>query len=51
VSTYSRAVWVLTNIYAPCTTYGKIEFLNGLHDFDMPEDVDWLLVGDFNLIR
>jgi hypothetical protein len=51
VSTYSRAVWVLTNIYAPCITYGKIEFLNRLHDFEMPEDVDWLLVGDFNLIR
>jgi hypothetical protein len=51
VSSYSGAVWVLTNIYAPCTSKGKIEFLNWLHDFELPEGTDWLLVGDFNLIR
>jgi hypothetical protein len=50
VSTLLGAVWVLTNIYAPCTPGGKVEFLNWLHDFEMPKDTNWLLVGDFNLI-
>jgi exonuclease III len=50
-STMSGASWVLTNIYAPCTTDGKQQFLDWLHNVDMPDDCDWLLVGDFNLIR
>jgi exonuclease III len=49
-SKISRAVWVLTNVYAPCTPESKIEFMNWLHDFVMPDETDWLLVGDFNLI-
>jgi hypothetical protein len=51
VSTFSGAVWILTNIYTPCTPEGKVEFMNWLHDFEMPEDTDWLLDEDFNLIR
>jgi hypothetical protein len=51
VSTISGEVWVLTNVYAPCTTEGKDDFLNWLHDFVLPDDTDWLLVGDFNLIH
>jgi hypothetical protein len=51
ISTYYGAVWVLTNIYAPCTLEGKLDFLNWLHDFELSEDINWLLVGDFNLIR
>jgi exonuclease III len=50
-SVFSGATWILTNIYAPCTTEGRQEFLSWLHDVDMPEDTDWFLVGDFNLIR
>jgi hypothetical protein len=50
-STISGAVWVITNVYAPCTAEGKIDFLNWLHDFILPDETDWLLVGDFNLIR
>jgi hypothetical protein len=50
-STYSNAVWLLTNVYAPCTTEGRHDFINWLHNVDMPDNVDWLLTGDFNLIR
>jgi exonuclease III len=32
VSMISGAVWVLTNVYAPCIAEGKVEFLNWLHD-------------------
>jgi hypothetical protein len=37
VSTFSGMAWVLTDIYAPCTTDGKMEFLNWLHNFELPE--------------
>jgi exonuclease III len=38
-SVLSGASWYLTNLYAPCTPEGKQDFL------------DWLVVGNFNLIR
>jgi hypothetical protein len=47
----SGDIWVLSNIYAPCTPEGKVDFQNWLHDVEMSVDMDWLLVGDFNLIR
>jgi exonuclease III len=50
-SMISGDMWVITNVYAPCSPEGKVEFLNWLHDVVMPDDTDWLLVGDFNLIR
>jgi hypothetical protein len=50
-SNISNDVWILSNIYAPCTPEGKQDFLEWLHNIDMPDDTNWLLVGDFNLIR
>jgi hypothetical protein len=39
-STYSNAVWLLTNVYAPCITEGRHDFINWLHNVDMPDNVD-----------
>jgi hypothetical protein len=50
-STISEAQWVLTNIYAPGTLKGKQQFLQWFHNIDMADDIEWLLVGDFNLLR
>jgi hypothetical protein len=50
-SNLSACSWIITNVYAPCTPQGKIDFLNWLHNISMPSDKLWLLVGDFNLIR
>jgi hypothetical protein len=30
---------------------GKQKFLNWFHIIEMAEDADWLVVGDFNLMR
>jgi hypothetical protein len=49
-STISEVVWVLTNVYAPCTIEGKANFLNWLNGFSLPDGTDWLLLGDFNLV-
>lgn len=50
-SRHNEDSWVLTTIYAPCHSEGKREFLNWFQRVQMPEDIDWLIVGDFNLIR
>jgi exonuclease III len=47
----SGEVWILTNVYAPCTSEGKMAFLNWFKHIEMPDEVKWLIVGDFNLIR
>lgn len=41
----------LTNIYGPSTPDKKAEFINWLYNFDTSCFDDWLLAGDFNLIR
>jgi len=43
--------WLLTTIYVPCTPAGKRAFLNWFRDIQMPPNEDWLVVGDFILIR
>jgi exonuclease III len=50
-STMSGERWILTNVYAPCSPNGRQDFLNRMNDIDMHVDTDWLLIGDFNLIR
>lgn len=50
-STLNNASWVLTNIYAPCTYVGKRNFIQWFKNIHMPDDVEWLVVGDFKLYR
>jgi exonuclease III len=50
-SKHDQSAWLLTNVYGPCTSEGKINFLNWLKDIQIAQEVDWLIVGDFNLIR
>lgn len=50
-SLHNGATWVLTNIYAPCTQDGKRGFLQWFSNIQMPDSVDWLILGDFNLCR
>lgn len=50
-SLLSNENWILTSIYAPCTPAGKVNFLNWFGEIDMLDGMDWLVVGDFNLIR
>lgn len=44
ISAHNDAYWVLT-----CE--GKTLFLNWLKEVKMPDNIDWLILGDFNLIR
>lgn len=42
---------MITNIYAPTDHDLKPLFLNELRDIQPTDDMPWLLIGDFNLIR
>jgi exonuclease III len=50
-SSLSHESWILTNIYGPCTAERKAIFLEWFSNIDMPEDMDWLVLGDFNFMR
>ena len=50
-SLHTGNYWMLTNIYAPCTPKGKREFCDWFKNIQMPDEHDWLIVGDFNLMR
>jgi hypothetical protein len=50
-STISGASWILRNVYAPSTPEGRQSFLQWLKNIEMPDETDWLIIGDFNLIR
>jgi hypothetical protein len=50
-SVHNNDSWVLTSIYGPCGAEGKQAFLDWFENISMPDSVDWLIVGDFNMYR
>ena len=38
-------------MYGPYTPEGKLLFLDWIKGIQMPDEVDWMLLGDFNLLR
>jgi hypothetical protein len=47
----SGHIFHVTNIYGAAATADKSSFINWLYNFDTSDIEDWLLFGDFNLIR
>lgn len=43
--------WIVSNIYGPCIPEGKRQFTDWFKQIQMPQEWDWLVVGDFNLMR
>lgn len=43
--------WFLANIYGPCSHDGKRDFLRWFKHYNITDTENWLLVGDFNLLR
>jgi exonuclease III len=41
----------LTNIYGPCPSNEKASFISWLYNFDTSPFKNWILAGDFNLMR
>lgn len=47
----SHKQWLLTNIYGSCQDNLRTEFLEWLNQIDMPEEHNWMVIGDFNYLR
>lgn len=50
-SRHDNTKWMLTCVYGPCTPEGKRLFPDWLKDIQMSPSIDWMILGDFNLIR
>lgn len=50
-SVHTGEIWFLTNIYGPCLPEEKVEFLDWFNNIQTPDDVNWLIMGDFNYVR
>ena len=49
-SKHDNFSWTLMNIYGPCSGELREQFVEWLYDLSIPDDEDWLIVGDFNFI-
>ena len=50
-SVHNNNPWILTSVYGPCDNEGKVEFMHWFENIQMPDDLAWLIIGDFNLYR
>lgn len=50
-SLLNNNTWILTSVYGPYDLVGKSTFMEWFENIQMSDDVHWLVVGDFNLIR
>ena len=50
-SVHSEQQWYLTNIYAPCDPASKPAFIQWFQNLEILDESNWLITGDFNLIR
>lgn len=51
ISLLDGSQWFLTCVYGPCAPEGKVLFIDWMKNIQMPDEVDWIILGDFNLIR
>jgi hypothetical protein len=50
-SKQSTQKWTLVNVYGPCNGDLRDHFVQWLYNLNIPDDEDWLILGDFNFIR
>ena len=50
-SLYNQEVWNLSSVYGPCTEPARSMFLDWLKNLQIGDDVNWLVLGDFNFYR
>lgn len=50
-SIHSAEAWTLTTVYGPSQDQLRDDFVTWLHDIDIPDNSNWLFLGDFNFYR
>jgi hypothetical protein len=51
VSVHNGESWNLVSVYGPCQGALRDQFVQWLYNLDIPQNSNWLLLGDFNFIR
>lgn len=49
-SLHNDETWILTNVYGPCIPDRKRVFVDWMKEIHIPDNVDWMILGDFNLM-
>lgn len=50
-SKHNGECWTLVVVYGPCHEPDRSAFVQWLHDLDIPDNENWILMGDFNFYR
>lgn len=50
-SNHCGDVWTLVSVYGPCQEPDRSLFVQWLFDLDIPDNENWILMGDFNFYR
>jgi hypothetical protein len=50
-ATHNAEEWVLTNIYGPYNGQDRHNFINWLNSLHFEDEINWMLIGDFNFYR
>jgi hypothetical protein len=50
-SVHNAQSLTIVNIYGPCDGENREVFIKWLFDLNIPDDEEWLIMGDFNFIR
>ena len=48
---HNDETWILTNVYGPCIPDRKRVFVDWMKEIHIPDNVDWMILGDFKLMR
>jgi hypothetical protein len=50
-ATINAEYWKLLVVYGPCQGQERMNFTSWLNNLQIPDDENWMLVGDFNFYR
>jgi exonuclease III len=50
-STHSGQIWTLSTVYGPCQGPARDDFVQWLNNLQIDDDVNWMIMGDFNFYR
>ena len=50
-SVHNSEEWTMVSFYGTCQGPLRDDFANWLYNLTIPDDQNWLLLGDFNFIR
>jgi len=50
-SAHNGESWTLVSMYGACSGRDRDDFVDWMYNLTIPEEENWLLLGDFNFVR